>query len=56
LNIAVPRECLQQFENGHTKTKTPVMFWIHGQVSQKSDLRSNADIPSGVASDLVQTR
>ena len=30
LNIAVPRECLQQFENGHTKTKTPVMFWIHG--------------------------
>ena len=30
LNIAVPRECLQQFENGHTKTKIPVMFWIHG--------------------------
>ncbi|KAI1622125.1 Carboxylesterase [Exophiala viscosa] len=30
LNITVPRECLQQFENGHTKIKVPVMFWIHG--------------------------
>jgi carboxylesterase type B len=30
LNITVPRECLQHFENGHTRTKAPVMFWIHG--------------------------
>lgn len=30
LNICVPRECLQQFENGHTRRKIPVMFWIHG--------------------------
>jgi len=30
LNITVPRECLQQFENGRTKSKVPVMFWIHG--------------------------
>ena len=30
LNITVPRECLRQFENGHTRSKVPVMFWIHG--------------------------
>lgn len=30
LNIAVPQECIQQMQNGHTKTKIPVMFWIHG--------------------------
>jgi carboxylesterase type B len=30
LNICVPKECLQQFENGHTRRKIPVMFWIHG--------------------------
>ncbi|KPI37534.1 Lipase 3 [Cyphellophora attinorum] len=30
LNICVPRECLEQFQNGHRKRKVPVMFWIHG--------------------------
>jgi carboxylesterase type B len=30
LNITVPKECLQQFQNGHTHTMLPVMFWIHG--------------------------
>ena len=30
LNITVPKECLKQFENGSTRTKIPVMVWIHG--------------------------
>lgn len=30
LNITVPKECLRQMQNGHTKTRVPVMFWIHG--------------------------
>jgi carboxylesterase type B len=30
LNICVPRECLEQFQNGRTMRNVPVMFWIHG--------------------------
>jgi carboxylesterase type B len=30
MNIAVPRERLEQFENGATKKNLPVMVWIHG--------------------------
>lgn len=33
LNITVPKECLQQFENGHTQSKIPVMFWVSGFLS-----------------------
>jgi carboxylesterase type B len=30
LNITVPKECLKESGIGGTKTKIPVMFWIHG--------------------------
>ena len=32
LNITIPQECSRQMQNGRTKTKLPVMFWIHGSV------------------------